>query len=105
MSDYLLITTTTPTEQMAQQIAAELVEERLAACVQIHGPIQSVYRWQGKIEQASEWLCTIKSKREKFPHINQRILELHEYDCPEIVAVPIADGSKDYLQWIDEQID
>lgn len=104
MTDYLQISTTTASEEQAHEIAAALVERRLAACVQILGPIQSVYRWQEKIEQASEWLCMVKTRRALFAEVEAAIRELHSYECPEIVAVPIVEGSAAYLAWLSEQL-
>ena len=86
-----------------RKIGAALVEKRLAACVQIVGPIESVYRWQGKIETAAEWQCWIKTRRQLFEQIELAIRELHSYEVPEILAVPIAQGSAAYLSWLGEE--
>ena len=104
MTDYIQVSTTTETEHSAQEIAAALVEQRLAACVQVSGPVESVYRWQGKVQQSQEWLCTAKTRASLFPQVEAAIRELHTYECPEIVAVPIADGSAAYLTWLGEQV-
>ena len=104
MSDFLQVSTTVPTEQLAQQIAEALVDNCLAACVQVQGPIQSVYRWQGKVEQATEWLCQAKTRRDLLPQIEKMIGQLHEYECPEIIAVPIVAGSEPYLKWLEEEL-
>ncbi|MCG8448074.1 MAG: divalent-cation tolerance protein CutA [Pirellulales bacterium] len=104
MSEFLQISTTTPSEQMARQIAAVLVEQRLAACVQVQGPIHSVYRWQGKVEEATEWLCTAKTHAVHLPNVEKAICQLHDYECPEIIAVPIVGGSTAYLTWLEEQL-
>jgi len=104
MSEYLQVMTTTATEQQAQEIAAALVDQRRAACAQVIGPLTSVYRWQGKVEQASEWLCTIKTRQSMFPAVESAIRQLHDYDCPEIIAMPIVGGSADYLHWLGEQL-
>jgi periplasmic divalent cation tolerance protein len=80
------------------------VEERLAACVNQIGPIQSVYRWEGKLEQSEEQLLIIKTRKELFPALEKRVRELHSYSVPEIVALPIIDGSPDYLRWLEEQV-
>ena len=104
MTEYIQVSTTTETKQAAQEIAAALVEQRLAACVQVSGPVESVYRWQGKVQQSQEWLCTAKTRASLFPRVEAAIRELHKYEGPEIVAVPIADGSAAYLAWLGEQL-
>jgi periplasmic divalent cation tolerance protein len=104
MTDFIQVSTTTETKQAAQEIAAALVEQRLAACVQVSGPVESVYRWQGKVQQSQEWLCTAKTRASLLPQVEAAIRELHTYECPEIVAVPIADGSAAYLTWLGEQL-
>ena len=100
--EYLLITTTTDKKEEADTIARELVERKLAACVQVLGPIRSTYRWQGKVETAEEWLCQIKSRAERYAEIEKAIRALHSYELPEIVAVPITGGSAAYLRWLEE---
>jgi periplasmic divalent cation tolerance protein len=72
----------------------------LAACAQAVGPIHSVYRWQDEIEHADEWLLIIKTSRQRYAEVEQAILELHSYECPEIIATPIEAGSEPYLQWL-----
>ena len=105
MHDFLQISTTVPTEQLALKIAESLVASSLAACVQVLGPVQSTYRWQGKIETAYEWVCTAKSNRRLFSEIEKRICQLHEYECPEIFATSIVAGSKSYLEWLERETD
>jgi periplasmic divalent cation tolerance protein len=102
MKSYIQITTTTETKEEAQKIANYLVEQKLAACVQITGPITSVYRWKGKVENAQEWLCMIKTREELFSKVETAIKKMHSYETPEIVAVPIVKGSKEYLIWLDD---
>ena len=104
MTDFIQVSTTTETKQAAQEIAAALVQQRLAACVQVSGPVESVYRWQGKVQQSQEWLCTAKTRASLLPRVEAAIRGLHNYECPEIVAVPIADGSAAYLAWLGEQL-
>ena len=84
----------------AERIARELVEARLAACSQVLGPIRSIYRWKGEIEQADEWLCLAKTTTERFDELRERLVVLHPYDNPEIIALPIVAGHADYLAWI-----
>ena len=102
--DFLQITTTAGNREEADRIATTLVDRRLAACVQIVGPIRSVYRWQGHIEHSEEWLCQIKTTRERYAAVEAAIRELHSYDCPEIIATPIVAGSEAYLQWLIDNV-
>jgi periplasmic divalent cation tolerance protein len=104
MEGFIQVTTTTETKEDAERIALELVEARLAACVQIVGPIESIYRWKGRIETAGEWLCLIKSREENYGAIEQTICSLHPYETPEIVAVALTGGSRDYLDWLRGQL-
>ncbi len=100
MKTYIQISTTTETKDQAQKIAKYLVEQKMAACVQITGPIESTYRWKGKVEIASEYLCLIKTRTSLFKKVETAIKELHPYETPEIIAVPIVKGSKEYLNWL-----
>jgi periplasmic divalent cation tolerance protein len=94
------LTTTLPDRAVAERVAASLVEERWVACAQIVGPVESLYRWRGEIERATEWYCHLKTTMARAPGARARIRELHPYETPEIVAVPIVDGDPDYLGWI-----
>ena len=100
MTEYLQVITTTNTEEGARKIQRVLVEERAAACVQIIGPISSLYWWEGKIEEAKEWICLIKTKTEVYPKVEALIKKNHPYEVPEIVALPIVAGSAQYLAWV-----
>ena len=91
-------------EETAQAIAQALVAARLAACVQIAGPISSVYHWQGAIETSTEWQCMIKSRQHLYPQIEATIQALHPYQVPEILAFPVISGSPAYLSWLDEAL-
>jgi periplasmic divalent cation tolerance protein len=102
MSNHVEITTTTASRDDARRVARALVERRLAACVQIRGPIESIYRWQGNVETAEEWQCVAKTRRELFSQVEQAIRELHPYEVPEILAVEIARASKAYERWLEE---
>ncbi|MCX5849684.1 MAG: divalent-cation tolerance protein CutA [Deltaproteobacteria bacterium] len=104
MKSYIQISTTTETKQQAQKIAQYLVETKLAACVQITGPIESIYRWKGKVETANEWLCLIKTREDLFDKVEAAIKKLHSYETPEIITVPIVKGSKEYLNWLDSEL-
>lgn len=104
MADCFQVTTTLPDEAAAQQVGARLVEERLAACAQVLGPVSSTYRWKGKIELAAEWYCNLKTTKTRLAALKKRIRELHPYEVPEIVAILIQDGDADYLRWIDAEV-
>jgi periplasmic divalent cation tolerance protein len=103
-SEYLQVLTTAGSREQAGAIAAALVERRLAACVQISGPIASIYRWRGAIENAEEWHCLAKTAASHLDAVETAIRELHSYDQPEIIATPIVAGSAGYLRWIDESL-
>jgi periplasmic divalent cation tolerance protein len=98
------VTTTLPDQAAAERVATRLVEERLAACAQVFGPVRSTYWWAGKIEQAEEWYCHLKTTLARLPRLQTRIRELHPYEVPEIIAVPILQGNPDYLKWIQETV-
>ena len=104
MKSYVQISTTTATKEQAEKIVQHLVETKLAACVQINGPITSIYRWKGKVENAQEWLCLIKTREDLFDKVEAAIKSQHPYETPEIIAVPIVKGSKEYLNWIDDEL-
>ena len=104
MTEYVEVHATAGSEEEGGRIAAALVEWRLAACVQVVGPIVSRYRWQGEVEEAREWLCLAKTETSRYPELEAAIRELHSYDEPEIVAIPIVAGSKGYLDWIGESL-
>jgi periplasmic divalent cation tolerance protein len=101
---YCQVTTTLPDEAAAERIAGHLVEERLAACAQVVGPVSSTYRWQGKVERTGEWYCHLKTTLAKLPALQKRLRELHPYEVPEIIAVPITQGDPKYLDWIREGV-
>jgi periplasmic divalent cation tolerance protein len=98
--DCQLVLTTCPDAAAAQKLAHTLVSERLAACVNILPIAQSVYRWQGQVESATEQLLVIKSLKRAYRAIEKRILELHPYELPEVIAVPVTGGLGHYLSWI-----
>ncbi len=98
------VTTTLPDQTAAERVATQLVEERLAACAQVLGPIRSTFWWEGKVEQANEWYCHLKTTLARLPGLQARIRELHPYQVPEIIAVPILQGNPDYLKWIQDTV-
>lgn len=95
-----LVLTTCPHRRAAQRLARALVEERLAACVNIMPVAQSVYRWRGRIESAPEFLLVIKSLKRVYARLEKRLRALHPYELPEVIAVPITNGSRPYLAWL-----
>jgi periplasmic divalent cation tolerance protein len=100
MTDTLQVVTATSSREEAQQIASALVERRLAACVQVAGPVASTYRWNGQIEIAQEFLCIIKTRESHYLAVEDAIRELHSYAVPEILAIPVSAGSRAYLDWL-----
>ncbi len=98
------MTTTLPDRDSAHRLGGTLVEERLAACAQVVGPVSSIYRWQGEVETAAEWYCHLKTTGARVPALLSRIRELHPYETPEIIAVPVAEGEPAYLRWIEESV-
>jgi periplasmic divalent cation tolerance protein len=104
MTDQRIVLTTEGTEEEAQKIARFLVERRLAACVNIVPQVLSIYRWQRKVEESREWLLIIKTTAAAFEELSRAIAELHSYDLPECVCLPIENGSPNYLNWIAESV-
>ena len=104
MTEYIQIYTTTESRGDSERISRKMVENRLAACAQIIGPITSIYWWKSRIEQAEEWLCILKSTKGSFKTIEKAIKEIHPYEEPEIIAVPIVGGSEGYLKWLEYEL-
>ena len=104
MQEYIQVLTTTDGEEEARGIARQIVEERLAACVQVIGPVRSTYWWEERIEESQEWLCLMKTSRGLYPALEERIRSLHSYDVPEILAVPVLKGHEAYLKWLDREV-
>ncbi len=103
MTDKIAILCTCSSDEEGLKIARLLVEKRLAACVNIIQPVRSIYRWQGKVEDAPEVLLVIKSRRPLFEELRKAIATAHSYQVPEIIALPIIDGAPSYLDWIDAE--
>lgn len=101
---YIQISTTVAKRSDAERIARILSKKNLSACTHIVGPITSVYRWKGKLEKTKEWLCIIKTKRTRYKSMEKAIKEIHPYELPEIAAVPIIGGSREYLGWMQEEM-
>jgi periplasmic divalent cation tolerance protein len=104
MTDKRIVLTTCGSLEEARKIAHALIERRLAACVNIVPQVESVYRWQGKVETATEWLLLIKTTAGMFPRVRDALHELHSYETPECIAIAIEDGSAAYLEWIGESV-
>lgn len=103
MAEFITVQTTIDSKEGAQKIAEAIVGKHLAACAQVSGPITSTYWWQGKMEQAEEWICTAKTRSELYNKLEQAIREVHTYDVPEILAVNVVAGSPDYLNWVSQE--
>lgn len=104
MTDAIQVLTTTSQQEEAERIARHLIQERLAACVQVAGPIHSTYWWQGQVETAEEWLVVAKTRQALYGQVEAAIRQVHSYEEPEILAVPIVAGSAGYLKWLAEQL-
>jgi periplasmic divalent cation tolerance protein len=104
MTDKRIVLSTAGSEDEARKIAHHLVEHHLAACVNLVPRVESIYRWQGKIESSQESLLVIKTTAEKFPAVRDAIRELHSYELPECIAISVEDGSAVYLEWIADSL-
>ena len=104
MTDKRIVLTTAGTKEEAQKIARAMVETRLAACVNIVGPIESIYRWQRKVETSTEYLLLIKTTAKAFARVRDAIKKLHSYDLPECVELTVTAGSADYLKWLERSV-
>ncbi len=104
MTGKIVVLSTCASQPEADSIARGLVEKRLAACVNIIRQVRSIYRWKDSIEDSEEFLLVIKSNREKFPQLKTELERMHSYEVPEIIALPVVDGSDAYLSWIDREL-
>jgi len=105
MTDKIVVISTCGSEEEAVRIAKHLVEARIAACVSLIPKIRSIYRWEGKVEDAAEWMLIIKSSRPRFEALQTALAAAHSYEVPEIIALPIVDGSPDYLAWLETELE
>lgn len=103
MSDFIVVISTVPNEEEGKAIAEKIVTERLAACVNLSSAVQSLYWWQDSISNDREFMLFIKTKNDLYPKLEQRIRELHSYEVPEIIGLPVCQGSKAYLDWIEKE--
>jgi periplasmic divalent cation tolerance protein len=101
-SDYIVVFVTCADESVARNLAAAVLEPRLAACVNILPGVRSLYRWNGEIQDDAEVMCIMKTRADRFEDLRRAIAEAHPYEVPEIIALPIAAGHKPYLDWIDD---
>ena len=100
MTDYVQVLTTVSSPEEAERICDALIEDRLAACVQVAGPVSSIYRWQGAVEREQEWQCLAKTEARLYEEVEAAIRRVHSYEEPEILAIPVLAGSRGYLDWI-----
>jgi periplasmic divalent cation tolerance protein len=105
MTDKIVVLCTCSSRDEARRIAGEIVRMRLAACVNLLPPVSSIYHWKGVVEEGEETLMIVKSARPLFERLRAEIVRLHSYEVPEIVALPIVDGSESYLEWMDRELD
>lgn len=103
MNTYIQVMTTVDDSSAAERMAEDMLARKLAACVQIV-PCRSIYRWQGRVEKTGEFLCIMKSSRALYPQLEKAVRESHPYDVPEILAVEVAAGNRDYLDWLDQEL-
>ncbi len=101
---YSLILSTASSRDEAQSIARALVDRKLVACVNIVGPIESIYRWKGEVENTQEFMLLMKTESDRFDRIREAVKSLHSYEVPEVIQIPIENGWPAYLEWISESI-
>lgn len=104
MTDKIVILVTTGNLRESRRIARRLVQSRLAACVNITQPVRSVYRWEGKVAEDREFLLIIKTSRKRFAEVKSTVLKIHSYTTPEVISLPILEGSESYLAWLDHSV-
>ena len=98
--NYVIVLVTTASKNEAENIIQHLLDEKLIACANIIGPVTSFFRWSGKVEKAEEWLMLMKTRRDLFEKLAEAVKALHSYEVPEILALPVVEGSKAYLDWL-----
>ena len=98
---FIVVLTTLPDADSAERLASSLVEKKLAACVNIHGRMTSIYRWRGRIERGTEQQLVIKTTAARYAAVERQIKQEHPYELPEILALPVSDGLAEYIEWVD----
>jgi len=101
-SEFIVVLVTCGSEEEALKIANASVEGHLAACVNLISPVRSIYQWEGKIWDEKEWLLVIKTQKQRFEELEKKVRSLHSYSVPEIISLPIVEGSSSYLNWLEE---
>jgi periplasmic divalent cation tolerance protein len=104
MTEYIQVITALETKEDARTVANEVVGKRLAACAQIIGPITSTYWWEGIVEESEEWLLVMKTQKGLYEELEKAIKNMHFYEVPEILAMPVVAGNPDYLSWLDKEV-
>jgi periplasmic divalent cation tolerance protein len=102
MVDAIIVLVTCGSEEEAVKIAHSLVEERVAACINLISPVRSIYRWEGKIWDEREWILIIKTQKKRFEELEKKVKSLHSYSVPEIIGLPVVEGAPSYLKWVEE---
>ncbi len=102
VTDVVIVLSTVPNDESAEALARTLVDEKLAACVNLHAPMVSIYRWKGQVERADERQLVIKTTRSLVPAVEARLKQLHSYELPEFIVLPVDGGSDEYLRWVRE---
>jgi periplasmic divalent cation tolerance protein len=101
LNTHVIVMVTTASKQEAENMAQQLLKERLIACANITGPVSSIFHWAEKLEKAEEYIVFMKSRKDLFEKLTETVKAIHSYEVPEIIALPIVDGSKPYLDWLD----
>jgi periplasmic divalent cation tolerance protein len=104
MTDKIVVLSTCASAEEAERLARRVIDDRLAACVNVLSPVRSFYRWKGQIEDSAEWLLLIKTTRDKFDALRAALESAHTYEVPEVIAIPIVEGSPNYLSWIEREL-
>jgi periplasmic divalent cation tolerance protein len=105
MTNKIVVLSACDSEEEAARMARQLVEKRLASCVNILPQVRSIYRWKGEIEDTREFVLMIKTRRDIFPMLRAEIAKIHSYEVPEVLALPVVDGAETYLTWLDRELD
>jgi len=105
MTEKIVVISTCGSEEEAARIAKQLVDAHIAACVNLIPRVRSFYRWQGKVEDSAEWMLVIKTSRARFSALRTVLEAAHSYELPEVLALPIVDGSPNYLAWLDSELE